>query len=193
VSNPRRERIAAAFDESIAVKQAARDALSGDAATAAGWIVDALAAGGKLLVAGNGGSAADAQHIAAELVGRFTRDRQALSAVALTTDSSVLTSLANDLGAETMFARQVEALGRAGDVLLVLSTSGASANVVAALRIARETGLRTIALTGAAGNAAAEHSDLALRVPSESTARIQETHITLAHAICELVEEALAP
>jgi D-sedoheptulose 7-phosphate isomerase len=193
VSNPRRERIAAAIDESIAVKQAARDALSGDAATAAGWIVDALAAGGKLLVAGNGGSAADAQHIAAELVGRFTRDRQALSAVALTTDSSVLTSLANDLGAETMFARQVEALGRAGDVLLVLSTSGASANVVAALRIARETGLRTIALTGAAGNAAAEHSDLALRVPSESTARIQETHITLAHAICELVEEALAP
>jgi D-sedoheptulose 7-phosphate isomerase len=193
VSNPRRERIAAAFDESIAVKQAARDALSGDAATAAEWIVDALAAGGKLLVAGNGGSAADAQHIAAELVGRFTRDRQALSAVALTTDSSVLTSLANDLGAETMFARQVEALGRAGDVLLVLSTSGASANVVAALRIARETGLRTIALTGAAGNAAAEHSDLALRVPSESTARIQETHITLAHAICELVEEALAP
>jgi D-sedoheptulose 7-phosphate isomerase len=193
VSNPRRERIAAAFDESIAVKQAARDALSGDAATAAEWIVDALAAGGKLLVAGNGGSAADAQHIAAELVGRFARDRQALSAVALTTDSSVLTSLANDLGAETMFARQVEALGRAGDVLLVLSTSGASPNVIAALRVARRNELRTIALTGAAGDAAAEHSDLALRVPSESTARIQETHITLAHAICELVEEALAP
>jgi D-sedoheptulose 7-phosphate isomerase len=185
-----RERIAASIEDSIAVKRRVLDELAGDIATAAAWVTEAIEAGGKVLLFGNGGSAADAQHLAAELVGRFQRERGALPALALTTDSSILTALANDYGTESMFARQVEALGRAGDIAIAISTSGASPNVVAAVRAARGLGVRTIGLTGGRGGALADECDLALRVPSERTARIQEAQITIGHVICELVEEA---
>jgi D-sedoheptulose 7-phosphate isomerase len=158
---------------------------------AAAMIVEALGAGGKLLVLGNGGSAADAQHVAAELVGRFERARRPLAALALTADSSVVTSVANDEGYAEVFVRQVEALGRAGDVVLAISTSGRSPNVVAALKTARELGLRTIALTGGDGGDAGLLGDVHVNVPAESTARVQEVHRTLLHAICGLVEQAV--
>jgi len=159
-----------------------------DAATA---IVQSLRAGGKLLAFGNGGSAADAQHVAAELVGRFERERAALAAVALTTDTSVLTSVGNDYAFDRVFARQVDALGRAGDVALGISTSGRSPNVVAALQSARERGLRTIALTGQGGGPAGQVAEGHITVPSDSTARVQEAHRTLLHALCALVEKAM--
>jgi phosphoheptose isomerase len=158
---------------------------------AATMIVEAFDAGGKLLVLGNGGSAADAQHVAAELVGRFERARRPLAALALTADSSVVTSVANDEGFAEVFVRQVEALGRAGDVVLAISTSGRSPNVVAALKTARELGLRTIALTGGDGGDAGLLCDVHVNVPAESTARVQEVHRTLLHAICGLVEQAV--
>jgi D-sedoheptulose 7-phosphate isomerase len=159
---------------------------------AAAAIVDALKGGGRVLIFGNGGSAADAQHTAAELVGRFERDRAALAAIALTTDTSVVTAVANDTSFERVFARQVEALGRAGDVALGITTSGASPNVVAALEAARSRGLRTVALTGRSGGPAGAASDIHINVPSESTARVQEVHRTLLHVVCELVERAFA-
>jgi D-sedoheptulose 7-phosphate isomerase len=141
-----------------------------------------------VLVFGNGGSASDAQHFAAELVGRFTRERRALAAVALTTDTSILTALANDYAFDRVFARQVEALGRPGDVALGISTSGASANVVAGLEAARAGGLVTVALTGRDGGAAGAAADIHVNVASPSTARVQEVHRTLLHALCELIE-----
>jgi D-sedoheptulose 7-phosphate isomerase len=159
---------------------------------AAAMIVDAFAAGGKLLVLGNGGSAADAQHVAAELVGRFERARRPMAAVALTADSSVVTSVANDEGYAEVFVRQVEGLGRAGDVVLAITTSGRSPNVVAALKTARELGLKTIALTGGDGGDAGLLCDVHVNVPAEKTARVQEVHRTLLHAICGLVEQAVA-
>ncbi|OFW24126.1 MAG: phosphoheptose isomerase [Acidobacteria bacterium RIFCSPLOWO2_02_FULL_65_29] len=159
---------------------------------AAAAIVAALRGGGKLLACGNGGSAADAQHVAAELVGRFNRERVALAAVALTTDTSVLTSLANDYAYDRVFARQIEALGREGDVALGISTSGASANVVAALDAARARGLRTIAMTGRDGGAVGRAAEIHVNVPSESTPRVQEVHRTLLHVICDVVERAFA-
>jgi D-sedoheptulose 7-phosphate isomerase len=154
-------------------------------------LVERLRAGNKLLVCGNGGSAADAMHIATELVGRFLHDRQPLAAVALTADPVALTALANDFGYERVFARQVEALAKAGDVVWGISTSGNSKNVVEALRSARSLGARTIALTGAGGGALAEHADILLAVPLEATPRIQEIHVVTYHAICEAVETAL--
>jgi D-sedoheptulose 7-phosphate isomerase len=147
-----------------------------------------LRGGGKLLIFGNGGSAADAQHMAAELVNRLHRERAAIAAVALTTDASILTSIANDYSFERVFVRQIEALGRPGDVALGISTSGASANVVRALEAARARGLKTIALTGRDGGAAAAAADVHVNVPSDSAARVQEVHRTLIHALCELVE-----
>jgi phosphoheptose isomerase len=156
-----------------------------DAAAAIGG---ALKAGGKLLVFGNGGSAADAQHVAAELVGRFERDRAAMAAVALTTDASVLTSVANDYAFDRVFARQVEGLGRRGDVALGISTSGASPNVVAGLVAARALGLMTIALTGHDGGAVGRAAVVHVNVPSASAARVQEAHRTLLHVICDIVE-----
>jgi len=159
-----------------------------DAAVA---ITGALRAGGKLLLFGNGGSAADAQHVAAELVGRFERERAAMAAVALTTDASVLTSVANDYAFERVFARQVEGLGRKGDVALGLSTSGASPNVVAGLVAARALGLQTIALTGADGGAVGRAAAIHVNVPSDSAARVQEVHRTLLHVICDIVERDL--
>jgi len=160
-----------------------------DAVTQAAAVIrEAQAAGGKLLIFGNGGSAADAQHMAAELVNRFQRERDALAALALTTDTSLLTSIANDYSFDRVFVRQIEALGRAGDVALGITTSGASASVVSALEAARSRGLKTIALTGRDGGAAGRAADIHVNVPHESTARVQEVHLTLIHAICELVE-----
>jgi D-sedoheptulose 7-phosphate isomerase len=155
---------------------------------AAATIRAAHDAGGKLLIFGNGGSAADAQHMAAELVNRFQRERAALAAIALTTDTSVLTSIGNDYSFDRVFARQIEALGSRGDVALGISTSGDSPSVVTALETARRRGLATIALTGRDGGAAGRAADVHVNVPDESTARVQEVHRTLIHAICELIE-----
>jgi D-sedoheptulose 7-phosphate isomerase len=157
-------------------------------AAAAEQITAALRDGRKLLIFGNGGSAADAQHIAAEFVGRFLLQRRALPAIALTANSSVLTAVANDYSFGDVFARQVEGLGDPGDVALGISTSGTSGNVVAALRTARERGLRTLALTGPGGGTMAEVSDVCVRVPAEETPRIQEGQLVVAHVLCELVE-----
>lgn len=151
-----------------------------------------LAAGGKLLVFGNGGSAAQAQHLAAELVNRFERERPALAAVALATDGAVLTSVGNDEAFERIFARQIEALGRDSDMALALSTSGRSPNVVAALAAARRRGLVTAALLGGDGGAAREQAELSLIVPSEQTARVQEAHLLAIHLLCGWVEHRLS-
>ena len=150
----------------------------------------ALARGNKLLFCGNGGSAADSQHLATEIIVRFETKRRALPALALTTDTSALTAASNDFGIEQMFARQVAALGRAGDVLIGLTTSGTSPNVLVAFRAAREIGVHTICLTGRDGGQAKELSDICLIVPSDSTARIQEMHIIIGHAICASIDIA---
>lgn len=157
---------------------------------AAAAITDAFRRGGKLLLFGNGGSASDAQHAAAEFVGRFQRERAAMAAIALTTDTSVLTGIGNDYAFDRVFARQIEALGRKGDVAFGISTSGASPNVVAALDAARALGLQTIALTGRDGGAAGRAAAIHVNVPSDSTARVQEVHRTLLHVICDLVERS---
>jgi phosphoheptose isomerase len=158
---------------------------------AAAAIVDAFRRGGMLLLFGNGGSASDAQHVSAELVGRFQRERAGLPAIALTTDTSILTSVANDDGFDHVFVRQIEALGRAGDVALGISTSGGSPNVRAALEAARAKGLKTIALTGKDGGAVGRAAAIHVNVPAQSTARVQEVHRTLLHIICDIVEREL--
>jgi len=168
-------------------------ALCATAARVAEATAVALGAGRKLLLCGNGGSAADAQHWAAELVGRFLRDRPALAAIALTTDSSALTCIGNDYGFDQVFARQVAALGQGGDVLFALSTSGNSANVLAALEAGRARGLLCVGFTGAGGERMAPLCDLLLRVPATETALVQEGHAALGHAICAAVEAALFP
>jgi phosphoheptose isomerase len=170
-----------------------RMAFSGTAAIAtAGRVMsEALASGRTILVFGNGGSAADAQHFAAELVVRYETDRPGRSAMALTTDTSVLTASANDTGFEQVFARQIEALGRAGDVALAISTSGASPNVVRALDVANARGLITIALTGRDGGAAGQRARLHVNVAEERTALAQEVHVAVLHVWCELIDEAL--
>jgi len=151
-------------------------------------ILETIAGGNKILICGNGGSAADAQHIAAEFVGRFETERKALPAIALTTDTSALTALANDYGFERVFARQVEALGRAGDLLIALSTSGNSPNVNAAVMSARQIGCKTIGLTGSGGKKLASLCEACILVPATRTARIQEAHITIGHIWCEIVD-----
>lgn len=160
---------------------------------AAEVIAAAFRAQRKLLICGNGGSAADAQHIAAEFVSVLDQrhPRPALPAIALTTDTSFLTANANDFGFENVFARQIEALGGAGDVLMAISTSGRSPNVIAGLRRARERGLKTVILTGRSGGSINDLGDVVVRVPSESTQHIQEVHITVCHIVCELVERSL--
>lgn len=155
-------------------------------------ILETVKKGGKILICGNGGSAADAQHIAAEFVGRYETERQALPAIALTTDTSALTALANDYGFERVFARQVDALATSGDCLIAISTSGNSPNVISAVMTARNLGCRIVGMTGAKGKKLASLSDACLMVPSERTARIQEVHITVAHIWCELVDEAMS-
>ena len=168
------------------------EACAADIERAAILVADALRAGGKLLICGNGGSAADSQHMAAELVSRLTLDfeRPGLPAIALTTDSSILTAYANDFDFSGVFARQVQALGRAGDVLIGISTGGVAANVIAAVRQARELGMRTVALTGQQGELAGL-VDVAIRGPSSTTAHIQEAHVAVEHTICHLLERLL--
>jgi D-sedoheptulose 7-phosphate isomerase len=164
-----------------------------DAINAAGQLIcETLKGGHKILLCGNGGSAADAQHMAAELVGRYERERRAFPAIALTTDTSALTALSNDYGYEEVFARQVEALGVSGDLLIAISTSGRSPNIVKAADQARAIGCKTIALTGAPGEPLAAHCDLAVVVPSNRTSRVQEAHITIGHIWCEMVDANLA-
>jgi phosphoheptose isomerase len=181
----------AALDENIALHRRVKDGGAERVLEAAAAMVEALRGGGKLVLFGNGGSAADAQHIAAELVGRFQRERPALAALALTTDTSVLTSIANDYAFERVFARQVEALGRSGDVALGISTSGDSPNVVAALETARALQMRTIALTGRDGGSVGRAAAIHVNVPGQDTARVQEVHRTLLHVICDLVEREM--
>ena len=154
-------------------------------------IVGTLRAGNKLLIIGNGGSAADAQHIAAEIVGRYRQDRPAYAAIALTTDTSALTAIANDYGFEQVFARQVAGLGRRGDALLALSTSGRSPNILAALAMAREHGIVTIGMTGSRGERLGPLCDHLLVAPSDDTPVIQQIHLALAHGICEAIEQAM--
>jgi D-sedoheptulose 7-phosphate isomerase len=154
-------------------------------------LVERLSAGNKLLVCGNGGSAADAMHIAAELVGRFLVDRRPLPAIALSANPAILTAVSNDYSYETVFSRQVEALAEPGDVVWGISTSGNSKNVVEALRAGHQRGARTIALTGKSGGAMAEHADVLLAVPVAETPRIQEIHVVTYHVICEAVEAAV--
>jgi D-sedoheptulose 7-phosphate isomerase len=155
-------------------------------------IIDCIRQGGKILFCGNGGSAADAQHLAAELVGRFGRGKPPLAAIALTTDSSVLTCLSNDYGFDDVFAKQVEAHGQKGDLLVGISTSGRSENVLRAVRRAHQLGLDTVALVGSDGGPLAEAAQLSLRVPSDNSQRIQEAHITIGHIVLDLLERELA-
>ena len=183
--------VRAIFDETMAVHQRTRDAVLPQVVEAVAAIRAALGAGGKLLTFGNGGSAADAQHLATELVGRFMRERVALAVIALTADTNVLTSVANDYGYDRVFVRQLEALGREGDVALGISTSGASANVLKALEVASQRGLRTIALTGKDGGAIGRAASIHINVPEGSTPRVQEVHRTVIHAMCELIERSL--
>ena len=190
MSNYRADLVTATLADTIALHERVKQSDLQPVLAAAAAIVEALGRGGKLLLFGNGGSAADAQHVAAELVGRFQATRAALSAIALTTDTSVLTSVANDEAFASVFARQIEALGREGDVALGISTSGRSPNVVSALDAARTRGLRTIALTGRDGGAVGRAAEIHVNVPSDSTARVQEVHRTLLHVICDLVERA---
>jgi phosphoheptose isomerase len=182
----------ATLRDAIALHERVRAAGLETAAAAAAAITASLRQDGKVLVFGNGGSAADAQHMAAELVGRFARERRGYAAIALTTDASVVTSLSNDYGYDRVFERQIEALGKPGDVAIGITTSGGSANVVRALEAARGRKLTTIALTGRDGGAAGRTADLHINVPSESTPRVQEVHMTLLHIICDLVERELS-
>ena len=185
-----RARLDRTLTETVALHEHAR-AHAQPVLDAAAAIIASLRAGGKLLLFGNGGSAADAQHVAAEFVGRFQRERAAMAALALTTDTSVLTSIGNDYAFDRVFARQIEALGRKGDVAFGISTSGGSPNVVAALVAARALGLQTIALTGGDGGAAGRAAAIHVNVPSDATARVQEVHRTLLHVICDIVERAV--
>ena len=181
----------AEFDEHAAVAAATRDALAEPFARLVSVSLESLKAGGKLLFFGNGGSAADAQHLATELTVRYIGDRAAIPAIALTTDSSALTAIGNDLGFEQLFARQIEALGRPGDVAIGISTSGNSANVLKGLEAAKAGGLTAAALSGRDGGKLPGLADPLLIVPSDTTARIQEMHITLGQMLCGALEQGL--
>ncbi len=187
-------RVAAHFEESIAAKQQAVEVLAAPAAEAAQLMINCLMNDGKILVCGNGGSAADAQHFAAEMTGRFEKERMELAAVALTTDTSALTAIGNDYGFDHIFSKQVRALGRPGDILMGISTSGNSANIIEAIRAAHERDMQVIAFTGRDGGKIAgllNDSDVLLNVPHPRTARIQENHIVLIHALCDCIDSAL--
>ncbi|MBI2164693.1 MAG: D-sedoheptulose 7-phosphate isomerase [candidate division NC10 bacterium] len=181
------------FRDSAAVKLRFAEQYAPRIEAVARRMAETLRKGGKILFFGNGGSAADAQHLAAEFVNRFLRDRGALAAVSLTTDTSALTSIGNDLGFDQVFSRQVEALGRPGDLVVAISTSGNSPNVLRGVEAARRLGCGTVGLTGGSGGLLANAVDEAFIVPSAETPRIQETHITLGHALCALVDEFLTP
>lgn len=184
--------LARSLREHLKAIEALLDSSLADIDAAGRLIWEALNAGNKILLCGNGGSAADAQHIAAELVGRYEQQRRAFPAISLTTDTSALTALSNDYGYEEVFARQVEALGSVGDVLIAISTSGKSPSVVKAADQARAMGCKTIALTGCSGDPLASHCDLAVVVPSDRTSRVQEAHITIGHLWCEMVDARVA-
>jgi D-sedoheptulose 7-phosphate isomerase len=186
-----RAELVQSLQEHLQVIQALLESRLSEIEAAGNLIWEALKAGNKILLCGNGGSAADAQHIAAELVGRYEQQRRAFPAISLTTDTSALTAVSNDFGYEIVFARQVEALAVAGDVLIAISTSGKSASIIKAADKARELGCKTIALTGCSGEPLAAHCDLAVIVPSERTSRVQEAHITIGHLWCEMVDRAL--
>lgn len=177
----------------LLTRMTADEALCAAVARAAETCIVTLRAGYKVMLCGNGGSAADAQHWAGELVSRFHYDRPGLPAVALTTDTSILTAIGNDYGYDRLFARQVEALGTPGDVLIAISTSGNSPNVVAALEAARAKGIATLGFTGRGGGRMVALSDVCIRIPSDSTPHIQEGHEVLGHAICAMIEAALFP
>jgi phosphoheptose isomerase len=187
------KRVKQHFTDSIEVKMATSELLSQKIAVASDLMVSSLVNGGKILVCGNGGSAADAQHFSAELLNRFEMERPSLPSIALTTDTSTITSIANDYSFDEIFSKQIRALGHAGDILLVLSTSGQSANIIQAVKVAQAQQLRVIALTGKQGGALAallNDNDVELRVPSDSTARIQETHILILHCFCDLIDHS---
>jgi D-sedoheptulose 7-phosphate isomerase len=185
------ERVKQFLKASGDLKHQVAETLSEEILEAAQTIRDRLASGGKLLLMGNGGSAADSQHIAAELIGRFKKERAAIPAIALTVDSSSLTALGNDYGFETIFSRQIEALATAKDAVIGISTSGNSQNVIRALNLARNMGATTIGLTGHGGGNMKDCVDICIVVPSDDTARIQEVHITIGHIICEIIEQDL--
>ena len=184
-------RIAQHFKDSAQTKLDAIELLAAPIARAIEAMVGCLLNNGKILACGNGGSAADAQHLAAELVGRFELERHELAAIALTTDSSILSAIANDYGYQAIFAKQVRALGQPGDVLVAISTSGNSPNVVAAIEVAHENDLRVVALTGKGGGAIGDmlhDGDVHICVPAERTARIQETHVLAIHCLCDGID-----
>jgi len=186
------EIVTATLAETIALHERVKHGDLGPVTQAASIIIEAMRQDGRLLTFGNGGSAADAQHVASELVGRFLRERRSLPAIALTTDTSVLTSVSNDESFDRVFARQIEGLGRSGDVALGISTSGRSPNVFAAFTAAKVHGLKTIALTGGDGGRVGAMVDVHINVPSTATPRVQEVHRTLLHVICDLVERAVS-
>ena len=187
-------RIETIFTNSIAVKQRTFDSIAEQIALAGDKLVQSLLNEGKIMACGNGGSAADSQHFTSELINRFEAERPALPAIALTTDSSTITSIANDYQYDDIFARQIHALGRENDILLAISTSGQSNSIVQAIEAAHERDMSVIALTGKNGGLVAKSlsdDDIELRVPSEQTARIQESHITIIHALCDLIDHQL--
>lgn len=187
-------RVSQHFADSARTKQKAAELLAAPIAQAAEMMVKCMLANGKILACGNGGSAADSQHFAAELIGRFERERPGLAAVALTTDTSVLTAIANDYDFEQVFSRQVQALGQAGDVLLAISTSGDSKNVIASIHAAHERDMQVVALTGRGGGKTASllaKEDVHICVPSDRTARIQEVHLLALHCLCDGVDTLL--
>lgn len=189
-----REQVIQLFNASIETKQAARETLADPIATAVERMTDAFRSGKKILSCGNGGSAADAQHFSAELVCRFERERPGLPAVALTTDTSALTAISNDYDYNEVFAKQVNALGLAGDILLAISTSGNSANVIRAIEAAHDKDLTVVAMTGRDGGKIANllhENDVEIRVPANSTARIQEVHLLTLHCLCHQIDEVL--
>lgn len=194
IANKYIERVQVLFAQSIAAKQAASLILPEAIARAAQIMISALTQGNKILCCGNGGSAADAQHFSAELLNRFERDRKSLPAIAITTDSSTLTSIANDYDYHQIFSKQIEGLGKPGDVLFAISTSGQSENIIRAIQMAHENNMTVVALTGKNGGKIPMYltqKDSELRVPSEITARVQEVHILVIHCLCDLIEQQL--
>lgn len=188
------ERIRGLFAESMEVKAAAAEALPETIVAAGERMVNSLLNGGKILSCGNGGSAGDAQHFSSELLNRFERERPELPGIALTTDSSTLTSIANDYSYNQIFSKQIRALGQQGDVLLAISTSGNSANVIQAIQAAHEKGMTIVAMTGRDGGEMArlyDASDVEIRVPANSTARIQEIHLVIIHCLCDFIDQTL--
>ena len=186
-------KIKAELKESIEVKNLIIKNIAPQIEQAAKMMVEALKAAKKILLFGTGGSAADAQHIAAELIGRYMKDRKSLPAIALTTDTSIITSLSNDFGFETIFAKQIEGLAKCGDIAFGISTSGNSKNVSEGLEKAKELGCKTIGLLGCDGGRIADAADLSIVIPCRSTPRIQESHITIGHILCGLIEQEIFP